>query len=124
MFLIEWQLLESFVIGMEEVVLNYRECKVDYIWFVGSNIYVIVLKEYFFLEFWYYWKLDLNGDFIFIIKGVKFNCRKLENLKNIIDIICDFILQLKEYDVVEYFILLIEIDLQLLEGFLNILSGN
>lgn len=124
MFLIEWQLLESFVIGMEKVVLNYREYKVDYIWFVGSNIYVIVLKEYFFLEFWYYWKLDLNGDFIFIIKGVKFNCRKLENLKNIIDIICDFILQLKEYDVVEYFILLIEIDLQLLEGFLNILSGN
>lgn len=124
MFLIEWQLLESFVIGMEKVVLNYREYKVDYIWFVGSNIYVIVLKEYFFLDFWYYWKLDLNGDFIFIIKGVKFNCRKLENLKNIIDIICDFILQLKEYDVVEYFILLIEIDLQLLEGFLNILSGN
>lgn len=72
--------------------MNYRECKVDYIWFVGSNIYVIVLKEYFFLDFWYYWKLNLNGDFIFIIKGVKFNCRKLENLKNIIDIICDFIL--------------------------------
>lgn len=70
------------------------------------------------------WTFGTTGDFIPTTKGVKLNRRKLENLKNIIDIIRDFIPQLKEHDVVEYPILPTEIDLQSLEGLLSIPSGN
>lgn len=124
MSLTEWQLLESFVTGMEEAVLNYRERKVDHTWLVGSNIHATASKEYPLLDLRHYWKPDPNGDFIPTTKGVKLNRRKLENLKNIIGIIRDFIPQLKEHDVVEYPILPAEIDLQSLEGLLNIPSGN
>lgn len=124
MSLTEWQLLESFVTGMEKAVLNYREHKVDHTWLVGSNIHATASKEYPLLDLRHYWKPDPNGDFIPTTKGVKLNRRKLENLKNIIDIIRDFIPQLKEHDVVEYPILPTEIDLQSLEGLLNIPSGN
>lgn len=109
---------------MEEAVLNYRERKVDHTWLVGSNIHATASKEYPLLDLRHYWKPNPKGDFIPTTKGVKLNRTKLENLKNIIDIIRDFIPQLKEHDVVEYPILPTEIDLQSLEGLLNIPSGN
>jgi hypothetical protein len=123
MSLSEWLLLESFVTGMEEAVLNYRELKAEHIWFVGNNIRATASKEYPLIDLRHYWQPDPNGDLKPTTKGVKLNRRKLENLKNIINIIRDFIPQLKEQDAA-YSILPTQFDLQSLEGLLNIPSGN
>jgi hypothetical protein len=91
---------------------------------LGNNIYASASLEYPLIDLRHYWQPDPNGDFVPTTKGVKINRRKLKNLKNIIGIIRDFIPQLKQQEVVEFPILPTQLDLQSLEGLLNISSSD
>lgn len=121
MSLMERSMLENFLNGMEEAERNYSTRQIDETWYLGSNLYATASKEYPLLNLRHYWKPNPNGNIVPTTKGVKLNRRKLENLKNATLAIQDFIPQ----DSTEYPCLpLSQIDMQSLEGLLNIPDVN
>lgn len=116
MSLTEWLLLETFLNSMETALKNFFEREIEETWYLGSDIYVTASKEYPLLDFRRYWKPNPNGNMVPTTKGVKLNRRKLENLKNVTSVIRDFIPQ--EFS--EYPVLPSQMDLQSLEGLLDI----
>lgn len=76
MLLVDWLELEKNLGDMEVVLKSYFKWDFEEMWYLGYVIYIIVLKEFLFVDICYYWKLDFNGDFVFIIRGLKFNCVK------------------------------------------------
>lgn len=105
---------------MEAALENYSEQDSEASWNLGGNSYITVSKEYPLLDLRHYWKPDPNGEFKPTKKGVKLNRAKLQNLKDVTPIIRNYIPQLMYQDYVEYPIIPPEIDLQSLEGLLEI----
>lgn len=114
-------MLENFLNGMEEALKNYSTRQIEETWYFGSKLYATASKEYRLLDLRHNWKPNPNGDMVPTTKGVKLNRKKLENLKNVTLAIQDFIPQ----DFAEYPCLpLSQIDMQSLEGLLNIPDEN
>lgn len=120
MSLAEWVTLECLLNGMEAALENYSEQDSEASWNLGGNIYITASKEYPLLDFRHYCKPYANGEFKSTTNGVKFNLAKLQNLKDVTLIIRNYIPQLMYQDCVEYPIIPREIDLQSLEGLLEI----
>lgn len=124
MLLADWLELEKNLDDMEAALKSYSERDFEETWYLGHDIYITASKEFPLVDIRHYWKPDPNGDFVPTTIGLKLNRAKLQNLKNIASVIRDYIPQLMFQVPAEYPNLSTDINIQSLEGLLNIPNLN
>lgn len=124
MLLSDWLELEKNLDDMEAALKSYSERDFEETWYLGHDIYITASKEFPLVDIRHYWKPDPNGDFVPTTRGLKLNRAKLQNLKNIASVIRDYIPQLMFQVPAEYPNLSTDINIQSLEGLLNIPNLN
>lgn len=124
MLLVDWLELEKNLDDVEAALKSYSERDFEETWYLGHAIYITASKEFPLVDIRQYWKADPNGDFVPTKSGLKPNRAKLQNLKNVASVIRDYIPQLMFQVPAEYPILSTDINIQSLEGLLNIPNLN